>query len=363
MHIEQDIPLAPFTSLRLGGAARFLARCSSDEDLREALAWAAGRRLPVHVLGGGSNTVFADAGFAGLVIHVGTRGIDIRADGDAARVTAAAGEDWDQLVIRCIDADLSGVECLSGIPGLVGATPMQNVGAYGQEVSESIVEVQALSRDTLEPVIFAADECGFSYRTSRFKAVDRDRFLITAVSYRLCRRRRPEIRYADVTRRLQEDGLDLEALAPGRVASMAVRDAVIAVRRAKSMILDPADPNTRSAGSFFVNPVLTQRQLTRVRQGWQAKGQDASLLPAYATDNGLHKVPAAWLVEQAGFPRGTRRGQAGISTKHALALVSHGDSATDLLALAAAVTAAVRDVFGVTLEREPVYAAPGEPRR
>ena len=154
MHIEQHMPLAPLTSLRLGGPARYLARCTSVEDLRESLAWAAERGQPTHVLGGGSNTVFADAGFAGLVVHVQLRGVDITTEGDTALVTAAAGEDWDPLVARCVAADLTGVECLSGIPGLVGATPMQNVGAYGQEVAESIVEVRAIERDSLEEVEF-----------------------------------------------------------------------------------------------------------------------------------------------------------------------------------------------------------------
>jgi UDP-N-acetylmuramate dehydrogenase len=359
VNIEQDIPLAAFTSLRLGGAARFLARCASEQDLREALAWAAARELPVHVLGGGSNTVFDDAGFAGLVVHIVLRGVDIRLEQDTALVTAAAGEDWDQLVARCVAADLSGVECLSGIPGLVGATPMQNVGAYGQEVAESIVAVHALTRNTLENVTFATEECHFAYRTSRFKGPDRDRFVITSVTYRLWRNRRPEIRYADLASHLAATGVDLEALAPGHVASTAVRDAVLAVRRSKSMVLDETDPNARSAGSFFLNPVLTAAQVERVRQGCRDLGADPASVPIFPTVEGNHKVSAAWLVEQAGFVRGTRHGQAGISAKHALALVSYGSSTADLMALAAAVTAAVQDVFGVTLEREPVYVAPG----
>lgn len=355
MNIEQHIPLAPFTSLRLGGPARYLARCVSVEDLRESLTWGVDRGLPVHVLGGGSNTVFDDAGFDGLIVRVQLRGVDITTDGDTALVTAAAGEDWDPLVARCVEADLSGVECLSGIPGLVGATPMQNVGAYGQEVAESIVEVRALRRDSLEEVRFDNEECAFAYRTSRFKGVDRDRFLITSVTYRLPRCRRPEIRYPELERRLQADGVDLDALAPGGAASGAVRDAVIAVRRGKSMVLDEADPNARSAGSFFMNPVLSDVQLERVRERWRERGGDPASMPVYPVAGGLHKAAAAWLVEQSGFARGTRRGTAGISEKHALALVSYGDSAADLLGLAAEVVAGVEATFGVTLEREPVY--------
>lgn len=355
MHIEQHMPLAPLTSLRLGGPARYLARCTSVEDLRESLAWAAERGQPTHILGGGSNTVFADAGFAGLVVQVQLRGVDITTEGDTALVTAAAGEDWDPLVARCVAADLTGVECLSGIPGLVGATPMQNVGAYGQEVAESIVEVRAIERDSLEEVEFDNEDCAFGYRTSRFKGVNRDRFLITSVTYRLPRCRRPEIRYPELARRLQADGLDLDALDPGRPASGAVRSVVLAVRRGKSMVLDEADPNARSAGSFFLNPTLSDVQLESVRQRWQERGEDPASVPVFPVAEGLHKVAAAWLVERSGFLRGTRRGTAGISEKHALALVSYGDSATDLLALAAEVVAAVEKTFGVTLEREPVY--------
>lgn len=354
MNIEQDVALAPYTSLRLGGPARYLACCTSVDDLRESLAWARARQLAVHVLGGGSNTVFADAGFDGLVVHVALSGVEFAPHGgDAALATAAAGEDWDQFVAGTVAEDLSGVECLSGIPGLVGATPMQNVGAYGQEVAECIVEVRALMRDTTEDVVFTAADCDFSYRTSRFKSVDRDRYLITSVVYRLKRGCRPEIRYPELARRLQADGVDLDALAPGRAASGAVRNAVVAVRRGKSMLIDSNDPNARSAGSFFLNPVLTDVQLADVTAAWK-QGGGVQDMPVFATGDGLHKVPAAWLVEQAGFVRGTRRGLAGISQKHALALVSHGDSATDLLALAAEVTAGVHKSFGITLEREPV---------
>jgi UDP-N-acetylmuramate dehydrogenase len=236
---------------------------------------------------------------------------------------------------------------------------MQNVGAYGQEVAESIIEVRALVRDTLEEVAFGAHECCFAYRTSRFKTEDRDRFLITSVTYRLPRSRRPEIRYPELAQRLQVDGFDLDALAPGRVASGAVRDTVMALRRSKSMVLDEADPNARSAGSFFLNPVLTEAQLAGLRQSCQARGGDPMSVPVFPVAGKMHKVPAGWLVEQAGFTRGTRRGTAGISEKHALALVSYGSSAADLLALAAEVVATVQDVFGVTLEREPVCVAPG----
>jgi UDP-N-acetylmuramate dehydrogenase len=353
VNIEEQVALAPLTSLRVGGPARWFARCASVDDLREALAWARTRGCGVHVLGGGSNTLFDDAGFDGLVIHVGLRGIERVDDGDQARVTAAGGEDWDGFVARCIDEDLGGLECLSGIPGLVGATPMQNVGAYGQEVAETIVEVQGIDRATGEAVRFGRDDCAFAYRSSRFKADDRDRFVLTAVTYRLPVARRPEIRYAELARRLEADGIDLDGLPPGRDAGCAVRAAVLAVRRGKSMVLDPADPDARSAGSFFLNPTLTDEQLRALRERWEARGGDADDVPVFPAAGG-HKVPAAWLVERAGFARGTRHGGAGISSKHALALVSHGDRAADVRALAARVRDGVCEAFGIELEQEPV---------
>lgn len=354
LRLEEHVPLAPLTSLRLGGAARYLARCDSTDAMRQALRWAGARHLPVHVLGGGTNTVFADAGYGGLVIKVEGAGVQLAEDGDGVVVAAAAGADWDGLVSACVDAGLSGVECLSGIPGLVGATPMQNVGAYGQEVADAIVAVRALDRTGLEEVTFARAECGFGYRTSRFKTADRDRYLVTRVDYRLSRARRPEVRYAELARRLERDGVDLAALPPGREALRALRAAVLALRRGKSMVLDDADPNARSAGSFFLNPTLGDDALAALKARWQARGGDPATVPVYAAGAGAHKVAAAWLVERAGFAKGTVRGGAAVSEKHALALVNRGGTTADLLALATAVADAVHAAFGVRLEREPV---------
>ena len=367
MRIVDGVRLAPYTSLGLGGMARHLAHCTSEEDVREALCWGRSRGLPVHVLGGGSNTVFDDAGYDGLVLRVELLGVRIEANGGGASVSAAAGEDWDGLVRRCIEADLSGVECLSGIPGQVGATPMQNVGAYGQEVCHTIVAVRAIERASGEARTFANEECGFGYRTSRFKAGDRDRYIITRVTYRLPRSRRPEIRYPELRRRLETDGVDLESLPAGAPASAAVREAVLHLRRGKAMLLD-GGPNARSAGSFFLNPVLTGEQLAAVRERWRQRGGSPAGIPVYAAGEGRYKVAAAWLVEGAGFARGTRRGGAAISELHSLALVNRGGSTADLLALAGDVADGVRDTFGVSLEPEPVYVPPhpgprGEPAK
>ena len=357
MKIDDGVRLAPYTSLGLGGEARHLAHCTSEEEIREALGWGRSRGLPVHVLGGGSNTVFDDAGYDGLVLRVELLGVRIEESNGGARVSAAAGEDWDALVRRCIEADLSGVECMSGIPGQVGATPMQNVGAYGQEVCDTIVEVRAIERGSGEGRTFANGECGFGYRTSRFKAEDRDRYIVTRVTYRLPRKHRPEIRYPELQRRLEAEGVDVEGLPAGAPASTAVREAVLDLRRGKAMLLE-AGPDARSAGSFFLNPVLTEDQLAEVRDRWSQRGGAAAEMPVFPAGDGLHKVAAAWLVERSGFSKGTRRGGAAISERHALALVNRGGTSSDLLALAGEVSAGVRETFGVRLEPEPVYVPP-----
>lgn len=358
--LEHDVDLGPFTTLRIGGPARFLARARSLDEVRHWLDWARRRGVPLEVLGGGSNTIVADAGFDGLVLKIELRGVALVENGSATVVTAAAGEPWDPFVERAIDADLSGLECLSGIPGLVGATPIQNVGAYGQEVAETLVSVAALDRRTLEERSFTAEECRFGYRTSRFKTDDRDSLVITGVTYRLERRARPPIRYRELQGRLAES-VDLERLEPGRTFSRAVRDAVLALRRRKSMIIDPADPNSRSVGSFFLNPILDRAQLSELERRWRDSTPDAEPIPIFEEPFG-YKVPAAWLVEHAGFDRGLRRGGVGISAHHALALVSHGGGASELLALASDIVAHVEDRFGVRLTREPVVlgSAPGD---
>ncbi len=357
MKIDDGVRLAPYTSLGLGGEARHLAHCTSEEEILEALSCGRSRGLPVHVLGGGSNTVFDDAGYDGLVLRVELLGVRVEESCGGALVSAAAGEDWDALVRRCIESDLSGVECMSGIPGQVGATPMQNVGAYGQEVCDTIVEVRAIERDSGEALTFANEECGFGYRTSRFKAEDRDRYIITRVTYRLPKSRRPEIRYPELRRRLEADGVDVESLPPGAPASTAVREAVLDLRRGKAMLLD-SGPDSRSAGSFYLNPVLTEDQLAELRERWRKRGGSAAEIPVYPAEGGRHKVAAAWLVERSGFARGTRRGGAAISGRHALALVNRGGTASDLLALAGEVAGGVRETFGVRLEPEPVYVPP-----
>ena len=238
--LRENVPLAPLTTMGLGGPARYLAECTSLDEMRTCLTWAATEGLSVQVLGGGSNVLFADAGYSGVVLKVGLSGVVF----NGATVEVAAGEDWDGFVQCCVERGLAGVECLSGIPGSVGATPIQNVGAYGQEVKDTIVEVRALDRQTLEEIAFAP-ECGFAYRQSRFKG-DRDRFIVTSVTYRLDVSGQPQIRYPELRRHVDDDHPTLAT----------VRDAVLALRRSKSMVIDPQDPNSCSVGSFFLNPVI-----------------------------------------------------------------------------------------------------------
>jgi UDP-N-acetylmuramate dehydrogenase len=336
MKTQSDVALSAYTTLGLGGPAASMVTVYDEDEVVAALRAAEG---PVLVIGGGSNLVISDDGFAGTVVRIASRGVTITPEGEHVRVDVAAGEDWNELVSRCVGEQLAGVECLAGIPGLAGATPIQNVGAYGQDVSETVVSVRAYDRERDE--VRTVTDCGFSYRSSMFKA-QAARFVVLSVSYRFGRtaHSRP-IRYAELARALGVDVGDTAALGD-------VRDAVLSLRRRKGMVLDPDDPDARSAGSFFTNPLLDADQLAALR----ARVVDA---PAYPDTDGKAKVPAAWLIERAGFAKGDFDGPVGISTKHALALVNRGGARTeDLIRVARAVRDRVRDQFGVVLVPEPV---------
>jgi UDP-N-acetylmuramate dehydrogenase len=352
LQLREHVPLAPYTTLGLGGEARYFVECGTEDQVRAALAHAAERRLPAYVLGGGSNVVFLDSGFPGLVLRITIGGMELR-DGPGPEVRAGAGVDWDGLVQSVVERGWIGVECLSGIPGTVGGTPIQNVGAYGQEIAETLVSVACLDRTTLERRTFTAADCAFGYRDSRFKRQDRGRYVVLEVTLRLARDRRPRIRYPELERAVAELG-GLETVPPGEAVRL-VRDAVLALRRRKSMVLDPTDPNTHSAGSFFTNPVLSPAAFAEIEKRWER-------IPSFPADGGV-KVPAAWLVEQAGFPKGYRRrgSGAGISTSHALALVNLGGTSADLLELAEQVRAGVERQFGIRLAYEPEVVSPSSP--
>jgi len=353
--IHVNVPLSEYTTIGLGGPAMHFAVCENLGQIREGLTFARDNRLRVHILGGGSNVIFADEGFKGLVAQIALRGVTFYEAGDSVDVIASAGEPWDQLVRSCIDRHLAGVECLSGIPGFVGATPIQNVGAYGQEVRETIVSLKAIQRDTLELTEFSGAECGFTYRQSRFKSNDAEEYIITEVTFRLRKNGRPEIRYPELGTYL-ESHANLSALESGRPVLEAVRRAVLALRRKKSMVVDPADPDSRSVGSFFMNPVLTGEEFLRLEERWKQRGM-TDPIPTFQAGTGI-KVPAAWLVEKSGFRKGHRSGGVGISPNHALALVNYNGSAHEILQLAAEIQAGVLERFGIRLEREPVVVTP-----
>ncbi|WP_372455759.1 UDP-N-acetylmuramate dehydrogenase [Nonomuraea sediminis] len=334
--------LGAYTTLGLGGPAREFVEARTAEQLVSLVADADRKAIPTLILGGGSNLVVADEGFDGLVIRVATRGVMIKRDGAQALVTVQAGEDWDPLVARAVEEGWSGIECLSGIPGLVGSTPIQNVGAYGQDVSETIRCVRAYDRRTRQVVDLEARQCGFSYRDSAFKR-DLSRHVVLAVTYALdLSEMSGTVAYKELAGRL---GVELGESVPAQRA----REAVLELRRGKGMVLDPSDPDTRSAGSFFTNPVLQPEAAAELEA--RAPGH-----PRWEMPGGAIKVPAAWLIEQAGFPKGYQRGPVRISSKHTLALTNPDGAGTtaDLLALAREVRDGVREKFGVTLVNEPV---------
>jgi UDP-N-acetylmuramate dehydrogenase len=375
--VAAHLALSAYTTLGLGGPAGRLVSADDEASLVGAVREADQAGDPVLVLGGGSNLVVADSGFDGTVVKVASRGVTVtRADDgpahpggpahhgspgrpdDAVTVTAAAGEPWDDLAAWSVAEGLSGLECLSGIPGLAGATPIQNVGAYGQEVAQTIIAVRVLDRRSGEVLTLTGAECAFGYRTSMLKraaaGMATGRFVVLAVSFRL--RRQPlsaPLRYGELAARL--------GVAPGAGVPLAqARSAVLELRRGKGMVLDPADPDTRSAGSFFTNPLLDAGQFARLRQRAADVCGAVPAVPSYPADDagtGAVKVPAAWLIERAGFGKGYPGDGPGprISTKHTLALTNPGPGTTAaLMALAAEITAGVRATFGVALTNEPV---------
>jgi len=349
--IRHNVRLADHTTIGLGGPARLFAPCESVEKIRAALAYADAAGLPVQVFAGGSNIIYADEGFDGLVLQVGLRGVATKEDPAGVDVVVSAGEPWDPLVSRAVRHGWGGIECLSGIPGSVGATPVQNVGAYGQEVHETVVSVRAIDRITLNETAFAAKECGFGYRQSRFKGGDLDRFIITEVRFRLRPNAAADIRYPELRNAIDQAG-GSSLLQSGKDALTAVRSAVLSLRRKKSMVVDPEDSNSRSVGSFFTNPLVTEEQFRQIALRWQKAG-DGSPVARFSTPGGV-KVPAAWLVEKSGFTRGFRSGGAGISQNHSLALVNCGGTTRDIIILAGMIQQSVFETFGVRLEREPV---------
>ncbi|MBK9155824.1 MAG: UDP-N-acetylmuramate dehydrogenase [Chloracidobacterium sp.] len=340
---EKDVVLAPLTTLKVGGPARFFVRCETEEEAAAAVEFSESEGIPLLVLGGGSNMLVSDAGFDGLVMQVAIKGIlaEDGSGGETRVLTVGAGEDWDGFVSYCVERDLAGIECLSGIPGLTGAAPVQNIGAYGQEVSETIVSVRCFDRKTRSFVTLGNDECGFAYRKSIFNSDQAGRYIIVSVRFRLAVNGRPKIAYGDLRSHFGGREPELREM----------REAVIAIRRAKSMVIDPEDPNSLSAGSFFKNPIVPKVKYEAI-----AASFDGQEVPHFNAEGGLVKIPAAWLIERAGFHKGYRFKNASISSRHTLAIInSGGATAAEIVGLKDLIVRGVKDRFGVELLPEPTF--------
>jgi UDP-N-acetylmuramate dehydrogenase len=345
MTIQEHVPLAPLTTLQVGGPARYLVEAASEEDVREAVDFAHAKALPLFVLGGGSNLLVADSGWPGVVLKIAIGGITQQEENGAVLFDAGAGVDWDQFVARAVASDCAGVECLSGIPGSVGGTPVQNVGAYGQEVSETIESVRALDLKANRIVVLPEQACGFRYRTSIFNTTERGRYIILQITYRLTQRGTPSLKYADLQKHFAATG--------GPPSLAQVRATVRQIRESKGMLIVPGDADSRSAGSFFKNPVLSETEFHDLASRAELKGLK---IPSYPALDAQRKVSAAWLVEHSGFVKGFTLGAAGISRKHALALINTGSaSATDIVRLKEKIRRGVEEAWGIVLEPEPVF--------
>ncbi len=346
MLIRKQVPLAPLTTLGVGGPARYFAEARSEAEVIEAVEFARSQHLPLFVMGGGSNLVVADAGFPGVVLKIGVTGLSRAATSDGIVLfTSGAGMDWDALVGCTVEANCAGLECLSGIPGTVGGTPVQNVGAYGQEVSATIREVRALDLHSMETKTLSNADCGFAYRSSIFNTADRNRYIILQVSFALREAALPSIRYADLRTFFAEH--------TGGPTLAEVRAAVREIRQRKAMLIVPGDDDARSAGSFFKNPVVSQSFFEELSTRLTSRGFQ---LPSYPAADGFRKLPAAWLVEHAGFAKGYAKGAAGISRKHALAIINRGGAtAAEIMTLKDEIQKRVFGEFGVQLTPEPVF--------
>lgn len=343
LKIQENVPLAPFTTLKTGGAARFFVKAETEIEVLTAVEFAETHELEIFVLGGGSNVLIADRGFDGFVLQIALKGITLTPQNDKMLVEAKAGENWDEFVNFCVERNLAGVETLSGIPGFVGGTPVQNVGAYGQEVSETITNVRVFDRKSKEILELTSEDCKFAYRTSIFNTTDKNRFIVLAVTFALQENGEAMIAYKDLQQFFGDRSPTLQE----------TREAVLQIRRAKSMVIDEGDENARSAGSFFKNPVVDAEKYEEIVE--KAKSLGIENVPKFDISSNKLKIPAAWLIEQSGFSKGFRFGKVGISTKHSLAIVNfENGSAQEIIALKNHIQKTVVKTFGVELLPEPV---------
>lgn len=351
LSIQEHVPLAPYTTLGIGGPARFFVRVTTPEQIVEAAGFARARKIPLFILGGGSNLLVSDAGFDGLVIQTALSG-PVRVDGcqellgpaTSMMYTAPAGMDWDAFVLMVAEAGVTGVECLAGIPGLVGGSPIQNIGAYGQEVADTIASVTAFDLETLDFVSLDHGACGFGYRRSIFNTTHRNRYIVTAVVFRFDLRAAPKLLYAELRRHFEGKAI------PARPID--IYHAVREIRRGKGMLLVDGDPDCRSAGSFFKNPIVVRSTLTHLAETLQMEQAE---IPQWPASESFVKISAAWLLEQAGFHKGFAMGSAGISSRHTLALINRGGASFgEIAALRDRIIREVKSRFRITLEQEPV---------
>ncbi|SPF32685.1 UDP-N-acetylenolpyruvoylglucosamine reductase [Candidatus Sulfotelmatobacter kueseliae] len=347
MLLQENIPLAPLTTFRIGGPAYFFVEAKSRTEVQEAVAFSRSRNQPLFLLGGGSNLLVSDSGFPGLVLKIAIPGIEQRPgtnDEGKVRFDVGAGESWDRFVSHAVRAECAGVECLSGIPGSVGGTPVQNVGAYGEEASQTIESVEVFDRKDGQIRELCREACGFAYRSSTFNTTERGRFIILRVIYALTPGGEPRVAYADLQRHF--------AGRETRPNLAETREAVRHIRALKGMLITPGDPDSQSAGSFFKNPVLSREQHEDLEKRAATRGLT---IPAYPGLEKSRKVSAAWLVEHSGFSRGYGSGHVGISSKHALAIINRGAAtAAEVLALKDQIQLRVEEIWGVALEPEPV---------
>ena len=344
MLLRENVPLAPFTTLQVGGAARYFVEATTLTEVSEAVVFAQTRSLPLFVLGGGSNLVISDEGWPGLVVKIGLLGINHAHRRSQVLFEVAAGEDWDEFVALAVKHNCAGIECMSGIPGSVGGTPVQNVGAYGQEASDTIDSVLVLDLRDNQIRDLGKDACGFAYRTSIFNSTERGRYIILSVSYSLVPGGAPHLEYDDLKRHF-----------PGNASPTLIetREAVRQIRASKAMLIKPGDPDSRSAGSFFKNPMVTLDQYVELNR----RAAERNLqIPSYPALDAQRKISAAWLVEHSGFSKGFSRGPVGISSKHALAIINRGGaSAREVVEFKEEIQKKVEDCWGLFLDTEPVF--------
>lgn len=344
--IIEGAELSPLTTIKLGGKARWMAVCRSVAELRGALEFAREKNARVHVLGGGSNTIFSDEGFDGVVVKVDLKGIEFTVEGEGVLVKAEAGEGWDEFVQAAVEKGLNGIECLSGIPGTVGAAPVQNIGAYGQSVSDTITAVFVLDRNTLEEKRIGNKDCGFGYRTSVFKGRDAGRYIVTAVEFALGTGDGVVLSYPELQNKLR----DMQSESKRPVSPSLAREAVLDLRSGKGMV-EQSGLNT--CGSFFMNAILSEEELSRVKSV-AGLGENGAQVPVFPMEGGRFKLSAAWLIENCGYGKGYRKGGVGLSPFHALALVNYEGTTTELTEFASEIEDRVKEKFGVKLTREPV---------